>query len=58
MTNTKSLQEMSMPELKQELTNHYDSNAGEILFSLIEMRLTRQGIRKSIIRMIERKLNA
>ncbi len=58
MTNTKSLQDMSMPELKQELINHYDSNAGEIIYGLIEMKLTQQGIKKAIIRMIERKLNA
>ena len=58
MTNTKSLQEMSVPELKQELINHYECNAGEIMYELIEMGLSKNGIKKAIIRMIERKLNA
>ena len=56
MTNTKSLQEMSIPELKQELINHYDCNAGEIMYGLIEMGLSKNGIKKALIKYIERKL--
>ena len=58
MTNTKTLQEMSMAELKQELHRLYDGNSGEILYGLMEMRLSQSAIKKAIIKYIERKLNA
>jgi hypothetical protein len=55
MTNTKTLQQMSMAELKQELKNHYGSNAGEMMFGLIEMGLSQTAIKKVLIKELERK---
>ena len=52
---TKTLQQMSMAELKQELIRLYDGNAGEIFYGLIEMNLSPTAIKKALIRYIERK---
>ena len=55
---TKTLQEMSMAELKQEMVRLYDGNAGEIFYGLMEMRVSQAAIKKALIRYIERKQNA
>ena len=52
---TKTLQEMSMAELKEEMVRLYDGNAGEIFYGLMEMRLSQAGIKKALIKYIERK---
>ena len=54
---TKTLQEMSMAELKEEMVKLYDDNAGEIFYGLMEMRLSHAGIKKALIKYIERKQN-
>jgi len=53
---TKTLQQMSMAELKEEMVRLYDGNAGEIMYGLIEMGLSKNGIKKALIKYIERKL--
>tara|TARA_S200002703_G_scaffold159327_2_gene172402 strand:- start:478 stop:648 length:171 start_codon:yes stop_codon:yes gene_type:complete len=54
---TKTLQQMSMAELKEEMVRLYDGNAGEIFYGLMEMRLSKAAIKKALIRYIERKQN-
>ena len=53
----KKLNEMSVSELKQELIKHYDGNAGEMFYGLIEMGISQSMMKKALVKMIERKQN-
>ena len=53
----KKLNEMSLSELKQELIKHYDGNAGEMFYGLIEMGISKSMMKKALVKMIERKQN-
>lgn len=49
-----TLQTLSIPQLKQLLTDRYDGNAGEILYGFIEMGLKGERLKAAMIRYIER----
>ncbi len=48
---------MSLLELKLELIKHYDGNAGEMFYGLIEMGISKSMMKKALVKMIERKQN-
>ena len=51
----KTLQTLSLGELKQELIRLYDGNAGEIYYGLLEMGITQKALKKCLISYIEKK---
>ena len=54
METLQTLQTLSIPQLKQLLTDRYDGNAGEILYGFIEMGLKGERLKAAMIRYIER----
>jgi hypothetical protein len=54
METMETLQTLSIPQLKQILTDRYDGNAGEILYGFIEMGLKGERLKAAMIRYIER----
>ena len=54
METVETLQTLSIPHLKQLLTDRYDGNAGEILYGFIEMGLKGERLKAAMIRYIER----
>tara|TARA_R100000501_G_C2563567_1_gene73254 strand:+ start:504 stop:668 length:165 start_codon:yes stop_codon:yes gene_type:complete len=53
----KTLQSMSLAQLKQELIRLYDGNAGEMYYSLLEMGLSKSMMKKALIKWCEKETN-